>query len=159
MGPASHLPIGAPGAGGPPGRGAMIFRAEATQEAVREILAALQAGLAAQGVDPELAETAEIVLAEALNNICEHAYAERAPGPVRLWVKPGAEGLRISLCDAGHPMPGLALPSGDPPDLNVGLDALPEGGFGWFVIRSTAEDLAYARRMGCNRLSFRLSAG
>ena len=37
-------------------------------------------------------------------------------------------------------------------------DDLPEGGFGWHLIRSLARDLAYVRRQDLNTFSFRVDA-
>ena len=95
----------------------------------------------------------EIVLAEVLNNIVEHAYAERQ-GEITIEVSKGPAGIGCRILDTGAAMPGLALPEGtlaphDPDDL-------PEGGFGWFLIRSLTEDLRYSRQSGMNELSFRL---
>jgi serine/threonine-protein kinase RsbW len=97
--------------------------------------------------------TAEIVLAEVLNNIVEHAYST-GPGPIRLWfgLEPGQLCVRIE--DEGRPMPGNRLPAGQLP-----LPAdLAEGGFGWHLIRSLSTDLRYDRCGGVNRLCFRLPA-
>lgn len=97
--------------------------------------------------------TAEIVVAEVLNNIVEHAYAS-APGPIRLWValEPGQLCFRIE--DEGRPMPDRQLPGGILP----APDDLAEGGFGWHLIRALATDLQYDRRGPVNCLRFRLPA-
>lgn len=98
--------------------------------------------------------TAEIVMAEALNNIVEHAYAAQA-GLIEIWVGLGATGLECSISDYGRPMPDFQLPKGQQHDL-AQMDDLPEGGFGWFLIRSLAQDLQYQRRYNQNLLRFRL---
>lgn len=98
--------------------------------------------------------TAEIVLAEALNNIVEHAYAQSS-GQIEVEVWRGDGALRFHIRDSGLPMPNATLPSGLLPPLGA-LEDLPEGGFGWFLIRSLAQDLAYRREGGQNRLSFDL---
>jgi serine/threonine-protein kinase RsbW len=126
---------------------------------VRAGLSAACAALAAAGVaEPELG-AAEIALAEVMNNIAEHAYAA-GPGPIALRIgRCDATGaLVVVLLDCGAAMPGLRLPPGEPPLLDGPADDLPEGGFGWFLIRSLAADLDYRRRAGCNRLRFRLGA-
>lgn len=55
-------------------------------------------------------------------------------------------------------MPGLCLPPGlqQPVDL---LEDIPEGGYGWFLIRSLTKDLAYHRINGTNHLSFLIIDG
>lgn len=97
--------------------------------------------------------TVELVLAEVLNNVAEHAYAE-GPGPVAITLTPGQAGLFCLVVDQGSAMPDGHLPDGLLPDAAASLEDLPEGGFGWHLIRSLTHDLAYARTGGCNRLSF-----
>ncbi|MDZ7905785.1 MAG: ATP-binding protein [Cypionkella sp.] len=104
----------------------------------------------------DLRGTAEIVMAEALNNIVEHAYAAGA-GAIEISVDLGETGLNCTIADYGTPMPGHSLPQGAPHALND-MDDLPEGGFGWFLIRTLAQDLQYSRIRDQNFLRFRLPA-
>lgn len=101
----------------------------------------------------ELRGNAEIVLAEVLNNIVEHAYAA-GPGRIELTLRQDGDGLRCTIADEGCPMPGGAPPDGRLPAADP--DDLPEGGFGWHMIRTLTRDLAYRRDGGRNLLSFRL---
>ncbi|WP_240790247.1 ATP-binding protein [Rhodobacter sp. SY28-1] len=102
---------------------------------------------------------AELVLAEVLNNVAEHAYAE-AGGKVEIRLDGDPRGLRCLVVDEGREMPGGQLPEGRLPcGPYVALDDLPEGGFGWHLIRSLCADLAYARVDGQNRLAFVLATG
>jgi serine/threonine-protein kinase RsbW len=39
------------------------------------------------------------------------------------------------------------------------LGDMPEGGFGWLIIRQLARDVAYVREDGVNQLSFRIAVG
>jgi serine/threonine-protein kinase RsbW len=103
--------------------------------------------------------TAELVLAEVLNNVAEHAYPH-GPGTIAITVSGSARGLDCLVVDDGVAMPGNALPEGRLPGLAaVSLDDLPEGGFGWHLIRSLTEGLSYERQQGQNRLRFLLPAG
>lgn len=100
--------------------------------------------------------TAELVLAEVLNNVAEHAYAN-GPGSVEVTLAPGPDGISCLIVDQGVAMPGEALPEGRlPGGADLPLDELPEGGFGWHLIRTLTEDLCYQRVGGSNRLSFLL---
>ena len=106
-----------------------------------------------RSLSPDDRGTAEIVLAEVLNNIVEHAYA-RFPGRISLSVSQAGGLLICRVEDQGAPMPELAPPSGrqvDPRDL-------PEGGFGWHLIRTLSADLTYERSDGRNLLRFSLPA-
>jgi serine/threonine-protein kinase RsbW len=62
------------------------------------------------------------------------------------------------VLDHGAELPGHILPSGTLADLGQHSD-LPEGGFGWHMIRALAKDVEYRRQNGCNQLSFRLDLG
>ena len=100
-----------------------------------------------------MCSTVEIALAEALNNIAEHAYAPDSPGPLEIVAHIRDDGLEFVLRDHGRALPGLTLPAGQLPDSDVPLEDLPEGGFGWFLMHSLAESLSYIRENGENRLT------
>lgn len=120
--------------------------------AVRHGLKALFESLLLQQLDAANRDKAEIVLAEALNNIVEHAYAG-GTGDIELTIRLNCRGLTCRIVDKGAPMPDISLPAGH---LAPAGD-LPEGGFGWYLIRALSEDLTYARIEGQNLLTFRLS--
>lgn len=108
------------------------------------------------GLKPGERGTAELVLAEVLNNVAEHAYANLT-GTVRITLSPVAAGIQCLIVDQGVAMPGGSLPAGRlPGGPGTPLDDLPEGGFGWHLIGTLTRDLAYARIDGDNRLSFTL---
>lgn len=180
----------------------LTFPAEpmAVRAALDRLLGALPPGL----LDADTRGSAEIVIAEVLNNIVEHAYAG-AGGQIDVTLLPLADGLHCSVTDRGRPLadgdlpgaglpgilvqngPGLAEPlrpelrplptdlreSDLPPPLQPGRDQrdpasgpaipvavrpedLPEGGFGWFLIRLLSRDIRYLRIGPANRLTFRL---
>lgn len=119
--------------------------------AVREGLKALLDAFPLLGLPEDDRGTAEIVLAEVLNNIVEHAYAQHS-GEIELTLTQNATGLDCRIVDQGLPMPDAQPPAG----VLGNIDDLPEGGFGWHLIRTLSRDLAYQRVDGCNLLSFRL---
>ena len=124
--------------------------------AVREGLRQLFAMAPLCHLSEDARGTSEIVLAEALNNIVEHAYAE-AEGSIEVTLRHHAPDLWCEIADNGLPMPHGTLPAGRPHPID-GFDHLPEGGFGWFLIRTLAQDLEYRRIGDRNLLRFRLSA-
>ncbi len=130
--------------------------AKADALAVRHGLECLFAQEPLTCVTADMRGCAEIVMAEALNNIVEHAYSA-APGVIEISIDLGADGLECTIADRGAPMPGHSLPQGNPHVLGEVQD-LPEGGFGWFLIRSLAQDLQYSRFRDQNFLRFRLPA-
>ena len=129
----------------------------ATPIAVRRVLIDLRQRWRADGMPDALCGTAEQVLAEALNNVVEHAHANRTNGRIDIETTLSESGLVFCIRDDGVPMPDGQLPAGELAELNGGLDDLPEGGFGWFVIRSLTRDLRYARQGGWNQLNFKIA--
>lgn len=125
----------------------------ASDLAVREVLARIRRWLHARALTDEDRGTVELVLAEALNNIVEHAYPADTPGEIRLDLTLDLTRLVCVLSDHGTALPGLRAPDGILPAHDVARDALPEGGFGWFLIRDLADRVDYRRAAGWNHLS------
>jgi serine/threonine-protein kinase RsbW len=130
----------------------------------RAALADLCGQLALRGLDEDDLGTLELILAEALNNVTEHAYGPEG-GPVEVSLillgrgggdtdvgSSGPNGrILCEVRDYGRPMPpggppGPGLPLIAPPD------HLPEGGFGWHIIRCLVSQLSYERLGNSNRL-------
>ncbi len=120
--------------------------------AVRGGLVSLLASPTLCGLNDAARGTAEIVLAEVLNNIVEHAYAEMS-GDIHITLRNQAGGVYVEICDQGHPFPQDALPQGILPQ-TCAITGLPEGGFGLFLIRSLVQNLTYRRDNARNHLSF-----
>ena len=114
------------------------------------------AGLAE--VAPRLDEI-QISLAEAVNNIVEHSYANRKSGPVTIRVSFDISVLNIEIEDEGAPFPGGGPPAGGLPPVTGVRSDLPEGGFGWFLIRRLASGVRYDRQNGKNLLNLRYMLG
>lgn len=130
------------------------------QFAVRDALSQIFEALQPLELDVEETGTIEMVLAEVLNNVVEHAYPDNcASGPIRVNCTHGPDGLMLAIIDQGNAMPDGRLPLGEVSALDVDLDDLPEGGFGWFLIRNLAKDVAYARVNSENHTSMRLAIG
>lgn len=116
--------------------------------------------LDAAGVSKDDLSSVEIVLAEALNNVVEHAYPEGKIGKVRLLVRRRSSSLMVEIRDFGRPMPQGRAPLGNHPMTEFNQDdAMPEGGYGWFLIREIVRDLVYDRRDDENLLLFRIKLG
>jgi serine/threonine-protein kinase RsbW len=127
---------------------------------VRRIIHKTIEELSANGLCEDDVSTVEIVLAEALNNVVEHAYDEDdKDGEIKLVVKKRSSGLLIEIVDKGHPMPNGRAPLGNHPMSEFSEDPMPEGGYGWFLIRELVRDLIYDRRDGHNFLVFRIATG
>lgn len=130
------------------------------EDAVRSGLAQVMACIAPLSLSVDEAGTVELVLAEALNNVVEHALAP-AEGQTIVEIRGnhGSDGLRLTIIDQGAPMPDGQAPGAQPPDLDVALIDMPEGGFGWFMIHSLAQEVRYARVGNRNHLTLLLAVG
>jgi serine/threonine-protein kinase RsbW len=124
----------------------------ATDLSVRSAVRQLISEMPVSALDEDTRSTAEIVLAEALNNIVEHAYAG-AEGEIDLRLLREPASLAVEIVDFGRAMPQEKLPQASLPD----CDALPEGGFGWFLIHTLSKDLTYVRSGPANVLRFKLA--
>ena len=101
----------------------------------------------------------ELVMAEAINNVIEHAYEGGSHGIVELSIEYRAGALLFVILDDGLPMPDGDAPTGHKHDLTCEVEDLPEGGFGWFLIRELTQDLRYTRTGSRNRLEFNIIPG
>ncbi len=135
------------------------LRVLARNRSIRDALAEVRARLSRMKLIEEELTTVEVVLAEVMNNVAEHAYAWRRDGEMVLGLRMTAEGLTISVTDDGLPMPDVELPFGERLDPTVPLGDMPEGGFGWLIIRQLARDVTYRRHQDVNQLSFRIVVG
>ena len=101
----------------------------------------------------------EIVLSEVINNINEHAYLGSLDGPVELHAALDGRDVLFLVVDSGVEMPDGKIPPCKRADVTGPRAQLPEGGFGWCLIRDLAHDLNYFREEGENRISFRVTIG
>jgi serine/threonine-protein kinase RsbW len=124
----------------------------ATEEAVRATMADLRAGLAPLHLDFESVSTVEIAVAEALNNVVEHALPDRPDATIQLELTRRGDVLTVLLRDPGLPMSEVPQPILGLPELPADKSALPEGGFGWMLIHSLTDRLDYRRIGGENCL-------
>ena len=120
--------------------------------AARWALQELQATLVTLGFEERHQNSILIAVAEAINNIVEHAFAGLGTGQVTLTCRQDPEAFSVVLEDNGNPLPGLQLPDGIAANVDQPLSQMPEGGFGWFLIRQLADSVFYDRNEGRNHL-------
>lgn len=138
----------------------LIVSLQSGEQAVRDALGQIMRGLAPLDLTAEDAIAVELVLAEALNNVAEHAYpAHHAEGPIQVTCDFDRGGLNVMVADEGLAMPDGQAPPGNPQAVDLDVQDLPEGGFGWFLIRDLTRDLTYTRIGQENRLCFRMAVG
>lgn len=125
--------------------------------AVRSALKVVLNQLQSHGLAESECSVTELVLAEVLNNIVEHAYSVGDPGPIDLFIEHFDGRIDFSISDHGQPMPQEKLPTTSHANLSCDRQDLPEGGWGWLIIHELAEDVRYARQSEKNILEFTLS--
>ena len=126
-----------------------------TPQDVRAALAKVMTFLKTAGLTSEDLITAELVLAEALNNVVEHAYSDTPRGKIQIDLNITGSTVGITITDHGQAMPGGQLPlSLGPAQLDCASRAdLPEGGWGWQVIRGCVAAVTYQRAGNENLLN------
>jgi len=124
---------------------------------VRDTLSDVRLRFRAEVSDDTLGRL-ELVLAEVMNNVAEHAPltapddAEPHLPVIHLCIVRHSGGLACALTDDGASLPDdCLLPRGLPPML---ADDMPEGGFGWFLIQDLTQALCYYREESRNYLAF-----
>lgn len=141
---------------GMPGTSRLYLIFPGDEASVRSALRTATGSIHRMRLGAQLHVLVEIVLAEVLNNVVEHAYAESGRGVIEIEIERLDDALAFRVTDNGTPMPEGAMPEGRPHDLDVPPDQLPEGGFGWFLIRELTEGLEYRRSANRNDLRFRV---
>ncbi|MEM5477286.1 ATP-binding protein [Pacificibacter sp. AS14] len=136
--------------------GALRLIIPANERSVRRGLLTIKSGMSNLSLSQEDWSTVELVIAEVLNNIVEHAYSDSESGLIEAHLDYSHDTLQCKVIDTGRSMPNGKLPKGAPKDLTCNIADLPEGGFGWFLIHQLTRDLNYARHSNQNTLSFRL---
>ena len=104
------------------------------------------------GTTADAIDMLRLCVAEALNNVVEHAYSGQDGKPIFAEVSVQPEKFEVLIIDEGKPMP-----RGGPPEAAMDFDLddlenLPEGGFGWMLIREQMDVVDYERRDGHNIL-------
>lgn len=141
------------------GRNDMMWSLTSHPQSVRQTLAQICTYLRECDLDEGQCLNVELVLAEALNNICEHAYAGADDGRILTAISCRGADVQCHITDKGRAMPNLTPPLGGfrDPD-NFAFDELPVGGFGWGLIRAIAQDVQYERRDLENHLFLTIAA-
>lgn len=94
----------------------------------------------------------QIVLSEVMNNIIEHGFKSEGIGLIEVEIFITADGITVRLCDDGiefTPPEASQSPLLDKDN----LDDLPEGGFGWFLIKEITSSIELKRRENKNHLT------
>lgn len=128
----------------------------ATQIAARQAIVATIARLPDLGISDSRCGDIEIALAEAINNVVEHACANLPDASGCITCLIYGDTLIVEIYDTGRALPDSRPPTGTGANLAVPVPELPEGGFGWSLIHRITANVAYERtgNLNCLRLEF-----
>ena len=121
----------------------------ATLDDLGRAAAAARALCEARGVAREPTDDVLLALDELLANVIKYGYRGDPEGSitVRLWI--GGDAVTLEIRDRA---PGFDPLQARRPDIEMPLDARPEGGLGIFLARSVVDAMEYERADGENRL-------
>jgi len=92
----------------------------------------------------------ENAVAEALNNVVEHAYENRSDGKIELQIAFIQDELMIEVADNGKQNISSEIRQLDFDPENIG--SIPEGGMGMVIIHRIMDTVKYTSTQGINRL-------
>ena len=131
-----------------------------TAHAVRNALATSRAHLSTVIFDHSALDQIELVMAETLNNIVEHALAGHSGGnPISVSCTIKGDTLSLVFQDSGAPFFGRNLHRPTVEGAPTDLGSLPEGGFGWRLIHSLTHSVSYRRSDRLNKLTIIMRLG
>lgn len=109
------------------------------------------------GVERAAAHGLMVAVDEACNNIVEHGYAGRKPGPIRVSFDAEGERIVVVIADRGRAFDPKDAPV---PDLHSGWRERRVGGLGWHLVRQFVDEIHYDTdaRNG-NRLTLVMAIG
>jgi serine/threonine-protein kinase RsbW len=99
----------------------------------------------------------DLLLEEAVINVCRYAYPPDRPGSLTVsYSIPAPDEFNVEIADQGAAFDPLAAAA---PDVALDLEDRPIGGLGIFLLREFANSISYRREDGWNRLTIGVSAG
>ena len=114
----------------------------------------LQSIWAERGWNPEDLARVNLVAEEALANVINYSHPQDATERISLALKPLADGLMLTLTDAGQEF--NPLQEAPEADITSGAEERPVGGLGIYLIRQYAEALEYERLDNHNILRIKI---
>ena len=125
-----------------------------TARNVRDALATCRTRLSTVVFDQTALDQIELVMAETLNNIVEHALTgQSGDNPISMSCTLKGDALSLVFQDSGAPFFGSTLPPTAFERGPTDPKSLPEGGFGWHLIHSLTDSVSYRRCDQLNRLT------
>ncbi len=110
--------------------------------------------LSAQGLRPRVPYVVQLVVEELGTNIVKYGYDSPPPHEFQVHVAIGADAVRVSVEDDGHPFDPFARPARPVEEV---LETCREGGLGIELVRQVCRSCRYRREGGLNRVDLEIA--
>lgn len=132
---------------------ALSMSIAAQLENVALVSVAVKAIMEHSGLPGQDADSFELALVEAMNNVIEHGYAYDAAQQLRVDLSIGADEFVCDIVDHGHRLPEAIIRTlRDRAACLPSPQALAESGYGLALMSAYADDLIYRNTDGANML-------
>ncbi len=111
-------------------------------EEMAKVMTALAEFSARAGLDKKVAQAAELVLDELLNNIISHAYLDTGQHTIVVEMCVAENALQLVVSDDGIPFNPFTQKD---PDLKSSLEEREVGGVGVFLVKKFMDECSYQR--------------
>ena len=111
-------------------------------EEMAKVMTALAEFSAGAGLDEEVAQAAELVLDELLNNVISHAYLDTDQHTIVVERSVAENALQIVVSDDGIPFNPFEQKD---PDLKSSLEQREVGGMGVYLVKQFMDEYSYQR--------------
>lgn len=138
-----------------PSAGKLLLRYTSSNLGTRQAMKALLHGLNPWQLSATDQGKIQVALVEVLNNIVKHAYRNQGSGIIEITCQPFSGHLGFEIADSGIPLPAHCLTNDHMSAVDIQA-SLPEGGFGWFLIRQLSYDITHKRHKGKNHLYLKI---
>lgn len=112
-------------------------------EDVSQLPAFVEDAVKASKLAPEMADSLNLALEEAVVNVIDYAYPEGVSGDVVIDVAVTESAITFTIIDGGKPFDPTAKAD---VDINAGVEDRPVGGLGIHLVRQIMDDVRYERR-------------
>lgn len=99
---------------------------------------------------PEALYFVLLAIEELVTNCIKYGYDDDGEHTIGIALSVAGPSLTMVVTDDGRPFDPLAVP---PPDLSLDIQHRPIGRLGIFILRKLADQFAYERRDGANRVT------
>lgn len=121
-----------------------------THDAIAPAAEAAENWLEQNGVGPQAAYFVLLAIEELVTNCIKYAWDDGREHTIFVELATGRQAVRLTVIDDGGPFDPSSAP---PPNLSPDARERPIGGLGLHLLREMADEIAYERRDGTNRLT------